>query len=54
MTSTREVLVTGAAGFIGRHTTMALHRAGYRVTAVDLRPAPDHLTSVARHHLLMP
>jgi ADP-L-glycero-D-manno-heptose 6-epimerase len=43
-----EVLITGASGFIGRHTTMTFHRAGYRVTAVDLRPAPDHLVPTAR------
>ncbi|MGI5438810.1 NAD-dependent epimerase/dehydratase family protein [Streptomyces shenzhenensis] len=43
-----EVLVTGAAGFIGRHTVAAFHRAGWQVTAVDLRPAPDHLGDRAR------
>lgn len=48
MSPSGEVLITGAAGFIGRHTTMSFHRAGYRVTAVDLRPAPDHLVRAAR------
>lgn len=43
-----EMLVTGAAGFIGRHTVAAFHRAGYRVTALDLRPAPGHLARAAR------
>ncbi|MBV9022796.1 MAG: NAD-dependent epimerase/dehydratase family protein, partial [Streptomycetaceae bacterium] len=43
-------MVTGAAGFIGRHTVTAFHRAGYRVTAVDLRPAPEHLTRAAQWH----
>jgi len=43
-----EVLITGAAGFIGRHTTMSFHHGGYRVTAVDLRAAPDHLVRAAR------
>ncbi|GIH69897.1 NAD-dependent epimerase/dehydratase family protein [Sphaerimonospora thailandensis] len=43
-----DVLVTGGAGFIGRHTTLAFHRAGYRVTAVDLRPAPEHLAHMGR------
>lgn len=48
MSPSGEVLITGAAGFIGRHTTMSFHHAGYRVTAVDLRPAPDHLVRTAR------
>lgn len=48
MTPRAHVLVTGAAGFIGRHTVAALHHAGHQVTAVDLRPAPTHLTSAAR------
>jgi ADP-L-glycero-D-manno-heptose 6-epimerase len=48
MSQASEVLVTGAAGFIGRHTVHALHRAGRRITAVDLRPAPDHLAHTAR------
>ncbi|GHF28413.1 hypothetical protein GCM10010218_06920 [Streptomyces mashuensis] len=42
------VLVTGAAGFVGRHTVEAFHRAGFRVTAVDLRPAPVPLMRAAR------
>lgn len=48
MTRRAHVLVTGAADFIGRHTVAALHHAGHQVTAVDLRPAPTHLTSAAR------
>ena len=48
MTSRAHVLVTGAAGFIGRHTVAALHRAGHQVTAVDLRPAPTYLADAAR------
>ena len=48
MTSGGSVLVTGAAGFIGRHTVAAFHRAAHQVTAVDLRPAPAHLTHQAR------
>ncbi|WP_030408400.1 NAD-dependent epimerase/dehydratase family protein [Streptomyces albus] len=48
MTSGSHVLVTGAAGFIGRHTVTAFHHAGHHVTAVDLRPAPAHLTAAAR------
>jgi len=42
------VLVTGAAGFIGRHTVLGFHRAGYPVAAVDPRPAPGHLANAAR------
>ncbi|MGH3831812.1 MAG: NAD-dependent epimerase/dehydratase family protein [Pseudonocardiaceae bacterium] len=48
MSAGAEVLVTGAAGFIGRHTVAAFHRAGYRVTALDLRPAPHHLVHAGR------
>ncbi|MFG2616996.1 NAD-dependent epimerase/dehydratase family protein [Streptomyces sp. NPDC048507] len=48
MTATPHVLVTGAAGFIGRHTVAALHHAGHRVTAVDVRPNPGHLADAAR------
>ncbi|MDQ0687334.1 nucleoside-diphosphate-sugar epimerase [Streptomyces achromogenes] len=43
-----NVLVTGAAGFIGRHTVDAFRLAGHQVTAIDLRPAPDHLARKAR------
>jgi nucleoside-diphosphate-sugar epimerase len=35
-----QILVTGAAGFIGRHTARACMTAGYSVTGVDVRPAP--------------
>jgi len=50
MTPDRSVLVTGAAGFIGRHTVTAFHHAGHPVTAVDLRPAPSHLAATAHWH----
>ncbi|ONK10486.1 NAD-dependent epimerase/dehydratase family protein [Streptomyces sp. MP131-18] len=36
---TGEVLVTGAAGFIGSHLARACRRSGFTVTALD--PAPD-------------
>jgi nucleoside-diphosphate-sugar epimerase len=45
-----EALVTGSAGFIGRHLVEALIGRGYRVTGVDRRSAvPGH---GYRHHRL--
>ena len=35
----RRVLVTGACGFVGGHLTRALHAAGARVVALDVRSA---------------
>jgi ADP-L-glycero-D-manno-heptose 6-epimerase len=35
----REILVTGAAGFIGSHIVAACRRAGWTVTGLDIRPA---------------
>ncbi len=40
MSAPLSVLVTGASGFIGRHAVAALHAAGHRVVAADLRPFP--------------
>ena len=34
----KEILVTGAAGFIGGHTVRACRDQGWRVTALDIRP----------------
>lgn len=31
----RTILVTGGAGYIGTHTVIALHEAGYRIVVVD-------------------
>jgi UDP-glucose 4-epimerase len=36
-----RVLVTGGAGFIGRHMTAALRAGGASVRVVDLKPHPD-------------
>ncbi|GGY58254.1 NAD-dependent epimerase/dehydratase family protein [Streptomyces xanthochromogenes] len=41
--SEQSVLVTGAAGFIGRHVARAFLSAGYRVTTVDLTTPPADL-----------
>ncbi|GAA1938468.1 NAD-dependent epimerase/dehydratase family protein [Kitasatospora viridis] len=35
-----EVLVTGAAGFVGGHTVRACREAGWAVTALDVREVP--------------
>lgn len=40
------VLVTGAAGYIGGQTMLALRDHGHRVIGVDLRALPRHLQSV--------
>lgn len=41
------VLVTGSAGFIGAHTTVALLEAGYNVRALDALLPPVHATQAA-------
>src|SRR5688572_81875 len=35
------VLVAGAGGFIGGHVAGSLHRDGYRVRAVDVKPLDE-------------
>lgn len=47
-TKIRSVLVTGAAGLLGRAVTDHLHHAGYTVTALDrvASPAPDGVRPV--------
>ena len=44
MTNTK-ILVTGASGYIGGQTMLALLDAGYQVLAIDYRPLPDHLSN---------
>ena len=43
--NTNTVIVTGAAGYIGGATCIALKEKGYRVVGIDLRPLPEHLES---------
>ena len=45
------VLVTGAAGYIGGQTMLALRDQGFQIIAVDTRPLPQHLRSVADRFL---
>lgn len=42
----QRVLVTGAAGYIGGQTVLALRDAGHWAMAVDRRPMPEHLRTV--------
>jgi UDP-glucose 4-epimerase len=41
----KTVVVTGASGYIGGSTCIALNRKGYKVIGVDRRPLPEHLES---------
>ncbi|WP_435128921.1 NAD-dependent epimerase/dehydratase family protein [Actinacidiphila sp. bgisy144] len=43
-----EILVTGAAGFIGRHCALLCAASGYQVTALDIKPAPQDVALVCR------
>ncbi|CAM5291327.1 MULTISPECIES: NAD-dependent epimerase/dehydratase family protein [Streptomyces] len=43
-----EILITGTSGFIGRHCAIAFAHAGWRVTALDIRPAPEEVALCAR------
>ncbi len=42
-----SILITGGAGFIGRHTAKLLHSEGFEVVALDIQPNPH--PSVARY-----
>lgn len=53
----KRVLVTGATGFIGRHTLLRLQALGYQVHAVSNKSSPQkNIESVAWHcaNLLVP
>jgi nucleoside-diphosphate-sugar epimerase len=41
----KKALVTGAAGFVGRHTAAELHRRGWTVHAEDITTGWDSLTT---------
>jgi UDP-glucose 4-epimerase len=41
-----NVIVTGAAGYIGGHVALQLHDAGHTVIGIDRRPCPLHLQGV--------
>ncbi|HLX47129.1 MAG TPA: NAD-dependent epimerase/dehydratase family protein [Streptosporangiaceae bacterium] len=47
-TGAGEVLITGAAGFIGGHVARACHDAGWTVTGLDVRALPPPLHGFAR------
>lgn len=42
-----RALVTGSAGFVGRHMSAELIERGWRVSGVDLKPAPPLLASLS-------
>jgi UDP-glucose 4-epimerase len=46
-----KVLITGAAGLIGRATAQLLDERGHHVLAADLRPAPSRLEDLAWQQL---
>ena len=45
----KKILVTGASGFIGRHTLTPLLQAGYEVHAVSFKKKTENETSIKWH-----
>ena len=45
----KKILVTGASGFIGRHTLTPLLQAGYEVHAVSFKKKKENETSIKWH-----
>jgi nucleoside-diphosphate-sugar epimerase len=42
-----KIIVTGAAGFLGRHLCRALTQAGHQLKLIDIKPNPDFETVIA-------
>lgn len=42
-----KIIVTGAAGFLGRHLCRALRQDGHELKLLDLKPNPDFETAIA-------
>lgn len=47
-----KVVVTGAAGYVGAQTVLALHDAGHEVMAIDVAPLPPAIAAVCSQFLL--
>jgi UDP-glucose 4-epimerase len=47
-----KVIVTGAAGYVGAQTVLALHDAGHEVLSIDVAPLPPAIAAVCSQFLL--